>query len=133
MELDDGSAQRVPDYLETLIAAVHEYGDASARIVDEDDAVFALLNAAIVGTGSNPNSHYVQLYVRNGTVVRGHYQTNPNGTRYDNYSTRGNHDPYRRIRDVHAAPLEEAQRVPLLGYGQQSADRVHVAFRIWPV
>jgi hypothetical protein len=71
MELDDGSAQRVPDYLETLIAAVHEYGDASARIVDEDDAVFALLNAAIVGPGSNPNSHCVQPYVQNGTVVRG--------------------------------------------------------------
>lgn len=39
--------------------------------------------------------HYVSGYVRsNGTYVGGHYQTNPNVTRNDNYSTRGNMNPH---------------------------------------
>ena len=47
------------------------------------------------GTGSNPNSHYVQPHVNsNGTYTSGHYQTNPNNTQYDNYGTRGNVNPY---------------------------------------
>jgi hypothetical protein len=47
------------------------------------------------GTGSNPNSHYVRPHVTStGVVVRGHYQTNPNGTQYDNYGTRGNLNPH---------------------------------------
>jgi len=47
------------------------------------------------GTGSNPNSHYVSPYTtRSGTYVAPHYQTNPNGTQYDNFGTRGNLNPY---------------------------------------
>ena len=47
------------------------------------------------GTGSNPSSHYVHPYYRsNGTFVGGHYQTNPNGTQYDNFGTRGNYNPF---------------------------------------
>ena len=47
------------------------------------------------GTGSNPNSHYVQPHNNsNGTYTRGHYQTNPNSTQYDNYVTRGNYNPH---------------------------------------
>jgi hypothetical protein len=47
------------------------------------------------GTGSNPSSHYVSPYTRSdGTSVSGHYQTNPNSTQRDNYSTRGNLNPY---------------------------------------
>lgn len=39
--------------------------------------------------------HYVSGYVRSdGTYVAPHYQTNPNNTRNDNFSTRGNIDPY---------------------------------------
>lgn len=39
--------------------------------------------------------HYVSGYVRsNGTYVSGHYQTNANSTRNDNYSTRGNINPH---------------------------------------
>ena len=49
------------------------------------------------GTGSNPNSHYVPPHTnQNGTYVGGHYQTNPNNTRLDNYGTRGNLNPYTR-------------------------------------
>jgi opacity protein-like surface antigen len=40
-------------------------------------------------------SHYVAGYVRSdGTYVQGHYQTNPNSTTSDNWSTRGNTNPY---------------------------------------
>lgn len=39
--------------------------------------------------------HYRSGYVtRNGTTVSGGYQTNPNGTRNDNWSTRGNTNPF---------------------------------------
>ena len=39
--------------------------------------------------------HYVDTYSRsNGTVVQGHYQTNPNDTKADNWSTKGNQNPY---------------------------------------
>jgi hypothetical protein len=44
---------------------------------------------------SSTGEHYVSSYVRsNGTYVAGHYQTNPNNTRNDNYSTRGNVNPH---------------------------------------
>jgi len=49
----------------------------------------------LYGTGSNPNSHYVQPHENsNGTYTSGHYQTNPNNTQRDNYGTRGNTNPY---------------------------------------
>ena len=47
------------------------------------------------GYGSNSGSHYVQPHVtQQGTYVQPHYQTNPNNTQMDNYSTRGNVNPY---------------------------------------
>jgi hypothetical protein len=47
------------------------------------------------GTGSNPNSHQNNGYTRqNGTYVQPYYQTNPNSTQYDNYSTHGNYNPH---------------------------------------
>ena len=40
-------------------------------------------------------SHWVNGYTRsNGTYVEGHYATNPNSSRLDNYSTQGNTNPY---------------------------------------
>ena len=51
--------------------------------------------AAQWGTGSNPNSHGTRGYnTPSGTYVQPHQQTNPNGTQYDNYSTKGNTNPY---------------------------------------
>lgn len=47
------------------------------------------------GTGSNPKNHYVRPHVtRKGQFVRGHHQTNPNGTTRDNYGTKPNYNPY---------------------------------------
>jgi hypothetical protein len=43
----------------------------------------------------NPSNHFVRTYTKsNGTVVEGHYQTNPNATNRDNYSTYPNTNPY---------------------------------------
>jgi hypothetical protein len=47
------------------------------------------------GTGSNPSSHGTSGYTTpQGTYVQPHQQTNPNGTQYDNYNSRGNQNPY---------------------------------------
>ncbi|RDK04598.1 hypothetical protein [Paraburkholderia lacunae] len=44
---------------------------------------------------SSSGEHYVSGYTRsNGTYVSGHHQTNPNGTKYDNWSSKGNVNPY---------------------------------------
>lgn len=54
--------------------------------------------------------HMVSGYTRkNGTYVAPHYQTNANGTRNDNYSTRGNVNPHTgeegtKPRDGEASP-----------------------------
>jgi hypothetical protein len=47
------------------------------------------------GTGANPQGHYVQPHTRSdGRTTGGHYQSNPNNTTLDNWSTRGNTNPY---------------------------------------
>jgi hypothetical protein len=48
------------------------------------------------GTGyANPDSHTRSGYVRqDGTYVAPSHATNPNSTRSDNYSTKGNVNPY---------------------------------------
>lgn len=47
------------------------------------------------GTGSNSKSYSVKSFVRkDGTFVNSHRNTVPNKTDLDNYSTRGNYNPY---------------------------------------
>ena len=47
------------------------------------------------GTGSNPQSHTIQPYTNSfGTTTPPSHATNPNNTQMDNYSTRGNVNPY---------------------------------------
>ncbi|WP_218510502.1 hypothetical protein [Variovorax sp. dw_308] len=47
------------------------------------------------GTGVNSSSHSISGYSKsNGTYVAPSHATNPNSTRSDNYSTRGNFNPY---------------------------------------
>lgn len=51
-------------------------------------ALFAI-NAALA------DDYYTRGYTRrDGTPVQGHYSTQPNEHRYDNYSSRGNVNPY---------------------------------------
>lgn len=56
-----------------------------------------LITAALLATSVSASATdvYQQGYVRSdGTYVQPHHQTAPNDTRYDNYSTRGNVNPY---------------------------------------
>jgi len=47
------------------------------------------------GTGSSSHSHSVSGHTTShGTYVAPHHATNPNNTQLDNYSTRGNVNPY---------------------------------------
>lgn len=75
---------------------------------------------------------YVRGYTRqNGTYVQPHMRTTPNGTPFDNYSTRGNVNPYTGqagTRNPYAvpsmpsvpyvgAPTVRTPQVPCYGYG----------------
>ena len=64
--------------------------------IDSMKIRISLLATACVMAGSAwSKDHYVAPHTtKNGTYVQGHYQTNPNGTRNDNYSTKGNINPY---------------------------------------
>lgn len=47
------------------------------------------------GTGSSSQGHSVRgHYNSNGSYTEPHYRSNPNSTQLDNYSTRGNTNPY---------------------------------------
>lgn len=56
----------------------------------------ALIAVAALGTSATAqSSHYVSGHTTsNGTYVAPHYQTNPNTTTSDNWSTKGNTNPY---------------------------------------
>lgn len=47
------------------------------------------------GTGSSGQSHYVAPHTtRSGNLVGGHYRTNPDSGRSNNYGSYGNSNPY---------------------------------------
>ncbi|MFD1610856.1 hypothetical protein ACFSCW_03465 [Sphingomonas tabacisoli] len=51
--------------------------------------------ALVALAGTADAQRYTRGYVtRNGTYVAPHYSTTPNSTRWDNWSTRGNVNPY---------------------------------------
>lgn len=56
---------------------------------------FAMVSLVCLLTTTAYASTYVNGYTRrDGTYVQGHYRSNPNHTRLDNYSTKGNYNPY---------------------------------------
>lgn len=62
-------------------------------------AIYGLIKASKSSSNSagqvNPNYHLVRAHVTaDGVYIPEHYQTNPNGTTLDNYSTRGNINPW---------------------------------------
>lgn len=59
-------------------------------------AIAAVAAALFVSSAASAQTdHYVSGYEKaNGIYVAPHYQTNPNATTSDNYSTRGNVNPY---------------------------------------
>ena len=57
--------------------------------------LLGLTDVALARSGSYGGSHSVSGYVRsNGTYVAPARATNPNGTKTDNWTTRGNVNPY---------------------------------------
>jgi hypothetical protein len=51
--------------------------------------------ALILASGAALAGEYVNGYYRsNGTYVQPHYRSNPNNSTFDNYSTKGNYNPY---------------------------------------
>lgn len=56
----------------------------------------ALLISVLVFAQTNTRTHYVRGYTKrsSGTYVMPHRQTNPNHSKMDNYSTKGNNNPY---------------------------------------
>lgn len=56
---------------------------------------YILFMLAMIAAAGASADQYVSPYVRqDGTYVQGHYRSEPNSTRYDNYSTQGNTNPY---------------------------------------
>jgi hypothetical protein len=57
--------------------------------------VLCLVALAVSTPALAQSSHYVRGYVRrDGTYVAGHYQTNPDSSRLNNWSSQGNVNPY---------------------------------------
>lgn len=57
--------------------------------------VLAVVSLAIAAPTFAQSSHYVHGYTtKNGTYVSPHYQTNPDSSRLNNWSTQGNYNPY---------------------------------------
>jgi hypothetical protein len=76
-----------------MLAGLRAVGNARATVADEQRKRAALVVASLavvalaVGGGANvnPDQTYVgQYHRRDGTVVRGHWRTNPNETCLDN-------------------------------------------------
>ena len=64
-------------------------------------SLFSLILVLVLGLGLFANSSEVDAATRvkgyyrsNGTYVQPHYRSSPNSSRYDNYSTKGNYNPY---------------------------------------
>jgi opacity protein-like surface antigen len=57
--------------------------------------VFSAVAIAALSSAAFASDTYTQGYIRSdGTYVQPHYQTAPNNTRTDNYSSQGNTNPY---------------------------------------
>jgi len=85
--------------------------------------------ALLVASGIACADNYVQGYVRkDGTYVQPHYQTAPDSTRMNNYSTQGNVNPYTGQAGTHN-PYNQPQQQPTYQqqngnlYGQQPRHR----------
>ena len=85
---------------EARYAASARFGAKGCFMRNVIFAVAVLVIASPVMAGGRPGrasagGHAVSGYVKsNGTLVAPHMQTNPNATKYDNYSTKGNVNPY---------------------------------------
>jgi hypothetical protein len=68
-------------------------------------AILALVLLASVITANAQGYHYVRPYYRHdGTPVRGHYRSNPDGNPYNNLNYPGNENPFHPEPSIHTMP-----------------------------
>lgn len=81
----------------------------------------SILLVAGVTEAAAQRPEYVPPQVRrDGTFSDGHFRTSPNGTRLDNYSTRGNTNPFTGERGSRPAyPSYSPPRAPSYGSGSR--------------
>jgi hypothetical protein len=56
--------------------------------------IFVALASLLVSTAAQAQVHVKGYVTKNGTYVAPHYRSSPNSTKLDNYSTKGNINPY---------------------------------------
>jgi len=56
--------------------------------------LFLAILALIFATAALADTHVRGYYKKNGTYVQPHYRSSPNSTSNDNFSTKGNVNPY---------------------------------------
>ena len=71
---------------------------------------------SVIPTVAVSQTHVDGHYRRDGTYVPPHYRTNPNSTTSDNWTTRGNTNPYTGERGT-VDPYRERDRSPTFGSG----------------
>jgi hypothetical protein len=75
-----------------------------------------LLLAALASSAFAQDSYHQGYVTKNGTYVAPHYQTAPDNTRMNNYSTQGNVNPYTGqpgTVNPYAQPAYTAPQVPM--------------------
>jgi hypothetical protein len=110
-------------YLRQQSHPANPYGDFDMNKKVVIGAMFALLATLSFSAAAQ---HYVSGYTRaNGTYVQPHYQTDPNNTKTDNYSTQGNVNPYtgqQGTRDPYATPRASSYAQPTQRSSQYGQD-----------
>jgi hypothetical protein len=85
---------------------------------------FCLLLAGVVEASAQGIDYVRPSIRRDGTVTDGHFRTSPNSTRLDNFSTRGNQNPFTGQRGSRPAyPTYSPPRAPSPAYGASSRRR----------
>ena len=57
-------------------------------------AILAVLTAIVLNATAFADVHVDPYFRSNGTFVQGHYRSDPDGSRYNNWSYNGNVNPY---------------------------------------
>lgn len=75
----------------------------------------------VLTTGVSAQTSVDGCYRKDGTCVPPHMRTNPNGTTYDNWSTRGNVNPY--TGQMGTQNPQPSYQAPAYGYGTNSLNQ----------
>ena len=80
-------------------------------------SIVALVVTLAAGASAQ-DYHYRSGYTtKSGTYVAPGYQTDPNGTRFDNWSTKGNYNPFTGAAGTKSPYTPYTPKAPAGGYG----------------